>query len=158
MKKLLMILMVLTSLVIVQVPVFAQGTILPKAGDTVTSEGGKEGDIASCDSEITKFNETGNFENVLMDKSELLGCAIKSGRISLPMVPYFIQYFSNYALGLVSILALLFIVIGGFLYTLGGLTEQKDKGKNFIKNALIGMVIAFMAWTIVNVIISAITG
>lgn len=150
MKKLLLMLVAISTFVALQVPVFAQGTILPKAGEA--------NEVLDCNGEIDKFIINDSFENVLLEKSELLGCAITTGRISLPMVPYFIQYFSNYALGLVSILALLFVVIGGFLYTLGGLTEQKDKGKNYIKNALIGMVIAFMAWTIVNVILSAITG
>jgi len=155
MKKLLLVLSILILFTAVNSPAYAQGTILPKASD-------KE----KCDQLIRHFNDTGLFQTTDMQTSQqgafgptdTLGCAIVTGRVSLPMIPYFIQYFSNYALSLVSILALLFIVIGGFLYTLGGMTEQKDKGKNFIKNAIIGMIIAFMAWTIVNVIISAVTG
>ena len=150
MKKLLTVLALIISLTAPAAPLLAQGTILPKAGE--------RNEVVDCDGEIDKYIRDANFDNILIEKDELLGCAITTGRVSLPMIPYFIQYFSNYALGLVSILALLFIVIGGFLYTLGGMTEQKDKGKNFIKNAIIGMIIAFMAWTIVNVIISAVTG
>jgi len=130
--------------------VFAQTTILPQAGTN--------GQTSDCQTEIDKFNRDGNFSNAIMSENEILGCAIMSGRISLAMIPYFIQYFSNFLLGLVSLVALLFVVIGGFLYTLGGLTEEKAKGKTFITNALIGMVIAFLSWTLVNVLISALTG
>lgn len=149
MKKILLLMLGLWSVLALQVTVSAQGTILPKAD---------RGAGADCDQLLNYFSEEGKFLVPNVDRDPTLGCAITTGRVSLPMVPYFIQYFSNYALGLVSILALLFVVIGGLLYTLGGLTEQKDKGKNYIKNALTGMIIAFMAWTIVNVIISAVTG
>lgn len=94
-----------------------------------------------------------------VDMNAVLGCAIRTGRISLDMIPYFLRYFSNYFLGLVSLISLLFTVIGGYLYIASGLSpEQKDKGKSYIKNALIGMAMAFLAWSIVNVIISALTG
>ncbi len=130
--------------------VFAQGTILPKAS--------KDGD---CDVLINAFvvaeasgqKVSGNVTN------EILGCAVVTGRVSLSMVPYFIRYFSNYLLGIISLVALLFIVLGGFFYTMSGLTpDKKDRGKTYIKNAITGMIVAFLAWSVVNVIISAITG
>lgn len=122
----------------------AQNTILPKTAST------------DCYATITEFQKTGKMAEG--KTADVLGCAINTGRVSLTMVPYFIQYFSNYMLGMVSLIALLFVVLGGFLYSLGGLTEQKDKGKAYIRNALIGMVTAFLAWSIVNVILAAITG
>jgi len=112
-----------------------------------------------CDADIKFFNDqVANGTKMSGSIAPILGCAIKTGRISLGMVPYFIQYISNYILGLISIISLLFVTIGGFLYIAGGLTEQKDKGKTYIKNALIGMAIAFLAWSIVSVILAAITG
>ncbi|MCC6643228.1 hypothetical protein IT411_00595 [Candidatus Peregrinibacteria bacterium] len=128
-------------------PVSAQGTILPKAG-------------GDCESLITDFNNsmatTGKPGSGSMDQT--LGCAVVTGRVSLSMVPFFIRYLSNYVLGIISLVALLFVVLGGFFYTAGGLIEHKDKGKKYITNALIGMVVAFLAWSIVNVILAAVTG
>jgi hypothetical protein len=124
---------------------------------TVLPQASKDGD---CTDLLNTFN-TAMDNGQKVDGNAIngmLGCAIVTGRVSLPMVPYFIKYFSNYLLGIVSMIALLFTVIGGFLYTAGGLTEQKDKGKKYIGNALKGMVLAFLAWTIVNVILSAVTG
>lgn len=127
----------------------AQTTILPKAGKD-----------ADCEGLFKLLAENGGQINsaVTDNPDELLGCGIKTGKITLAMVPYFIKYISNYLLGMVGLIALLFTVLGGFLYTAGGLTEQKEKGKTYIKNALIGMGMAFLAWSIVNVILAAITG
>lgn len=150
-KIILSVLALFVGISLFQSLAFAQGTVLPKAGEQI------EG-MQGCEEEINNFNESGNFESTGMSKEEVLGCAVITGRVSLPMAPYFIQYFSNYLLGIVSLVALLFVVIGGFLYIMGGITQQKEKGKTFITNALIGMVIAFLAWSIVNVLISALTG
>lgn len=91
-------------------------------------------------------------------RANVLGCAIKTGRINLAMIPYFITYIVNFMLGLSGIICVLFIVIGGYHYVLGGLTDDKEKGKNTIKHALMGMGLALLAWTIVTVIMRAVTG
>ena len=146
-KKILILLATMQMIIAMTPLAIAQGTILPKA----------DNGFLDCNTKINYFNQSGKF-TIPEDESATLGCAITTGRISLTMVPFFIKYFSNYLLGMVSLVALLFVVIGGFMYSAGGLTGQKDKGKTFITNALTGMVIAFLAWSIVNVILAAITG
>lgn len=90
--------------------------------------------------------------------NELLACGIKTGRISLAMIPYFITYISNFLLGLVGLVCVLFIVIGGYQYVTGGLTEGgKDKGKKTISHALMGMSVAILSWVVVNIVITAVT-
>lgn len=136
---------------------FAQGTILPDL-----REEGTGNVVENCKELIDGFNKSMavNGEEVPIvpeDIPQILGCAIQTGRVSLAMIPYFLQYFSNYFLGIVSLIALLFVVIGGFMYTTGGVSEQKDTGKSYIVNALIGMSVAFLAWTIVNVILAVVT-
>ena len=101
---------------------FAQGTILPKASD-----------VTKCNDLITTFNNSGKMKtsstgaSTDIAVSDTLGCAIVTGKVSVLMLPYFIQYFSNYLLGMVSLIALLFVVIGGFMYSAGELIEKKDK-------------------------------
>ncbi len=125
------------------------GTVIPKLSAST-----------DCTDIINTFNtkEAQNQIGKNLDTGQLIACGMQTGRISLPMIPYFITYFSNYLLGLVSLISLLFIVIGGLYYSFGGMSTAKDKGKTFIKNAIIGMVVAFLAWAIVNVIIAVITG
>lgn len=93
------------------------------------------------------------------ERDNLLGCAIKTGKVSLAMIPYFITYIINFLLSLSGLISVLFIVIGGYQYVYGGLGEgSKDKAKKTITHALMGLAIAILAWSIVNVIINAITG
>lgn len=91
-------------------------------------------------------------------RNEVLGCGIITGRISLFMIPFFVTYIINFLLGLSGLICVLFIVIGGYHYVYGGLIEEKEKGKNTIKHALMGLGLALLAWTIVNVLIRAVTG
>jgi hypothetical protein len=150
MRKIVLLLVSVFALISIQVPVMAQGTILPQASPD-----------NDCEIIISYFNEHSNEKGPRDPKvmNQMLGCAVMTGRVSLAMIPYFIQYFSNFLLGIVSLVALLFVVVGGFMYTLGGMiTEQKEKGKKYVINALTGMVIAFLAWSLVNVLISALTG
>lgn len=90
-------------------------------------------------------------------RENLLGCAIKTGRVTLAMIPYFITYITNFLLAIVGLICVLFIVIGGYSYIYGGLTEQKEKGKKTIYNALLGLSVSVLAWVIVNIIMAAVT-
>jgi len=99
-----------------------------------------------------------NSDQIIDARKNLLGCAIKTGRMNLALVPYFITYIIDFALGLVGLISVLFIVIGGYRYVVGGLGEDKEKGKKTISSALMGMGLALLAWSIVNIILKAITG
>ncbi len=91
-------------------------------------------------------------------RMNLLGCAVKSGRITLAMIPFFITYFSNFLLGMAGLISVLFVVLGGYRYVIGGLTEDKEKGKQTIMHALMGFGLSLLAWAIVNVVMGAVTG
>lgn len=91
------------------------------------------------------------------DQAALLGCAIKTGRVSLQMVPFFITYMANFLLAMSGIVSVLFIVVGGYFYIYGGLTDQKERGKKYLVNALVGLTLAILSWSIVVFIINAIT-
>ena len=149
-----MIGLALCGFVFAMVPeVYAQATILPMKSKTV-----------DCIEMINTFNKTGKMQTSSdglqtdIPVSDTLGCAVQTGRVSLAMLPYFIQYFCNYLLGMVSLISLLFVVIGGVMYTVGEAIEKKGAGVTYIKNALIGMATAFLAWSIVSVILAAVTG
>ena len=87
----------------------------------------------------------------------VLGCAIKTGKIRLYMVPFFITSLIQFLLGIAGLVAVLFMVIGGYRYVVGGLIEDKESGKKTMMHALIGLVVALSAWIIVNFIQVALT-
>lgn len=85
-------------------------------------------------------------------KNDILACAIKTGKIHFWMIPYFIVYFIEFMIGIAGLIAILFIVIGGYQLVISGATDQKDNAKNTIKHALIGLVLTLVAWVVVNVV------
>jgi hypothetical protein len=91
-------------------------------------------------------------------RAEYLACAIKTGKLRLWMLPYFVQYIANFFIGVSGVISMLFVVLGGFWYMTGGITDGKDKGKKTIFYALVGLVITLLAWIIVNVIQVQVTG
>lgn len=59
----------------------------------------------------------------------------------------------NWMLALAGLIAVLFLIIGGFWYiTSAGNEEQAEKGKGTVINAIIGIIIIVLSWVIVNVV------
>jgi len=88
---------------------------------------------------------------------DVLGCAIKTGRIHLWMIPFYIKYFIQFGLSLAGLVAVGAVIIGGYFYLFGSFADDKDKGKRAIIYGIAGFVVAILAWTIVNVVISIAT-
>ena len=62
-------------------------------------------------------------------------------------------------LGIVGSIALLMFIYGGFLWlTSGGGKERIKKGKDILIWAIIGLVIIFLSYTLVEFVITALTG
>lgn len=56
-------------------------------------------------------------------------------------------------LGLAGLIAVLFVIIGGFQYVMSGANEElAEKGKKTLTNAVIGVIIIVLAFVIVRVI------
>ena len=59
----------------------------------------------------------------------------------------------NWMLSITLALSVLFIVIGGFMYmTSAGNEERVEKGKETVTNALVGLVIVILAYTIAKLV------
>jgi hypothetical protein len=91
------------------------------------------------------------------ERNNILGCGIQTGRIHLWMVPYYVVYFIQFIIGISGLIAVLFLVLGGYQYVVSGLGQDKEKGKKTITNALIGLTVVLVAWVVVNVIQFVIT-
>ncbi|MEK7544521.1 MAG: pilin [Patescibacteria group bacterium] len=84
--------------------------------------------------------------------NDVLACALRTGRVKLWMAPFFILSAIEFLSGLAGLLSVGYIVVGGYHYVIGGISEEKDKGTKTIKNALIGFILSMLAYTIVNII------
>ena len=69
-----------------------------------------------------------------------------------------IQYIIRIALYVAGAIAVLFLIIGGYMYlTSAGNEEQAEKGRKTVTNSLIGIVIIILSYVIVNVITNLVT-
>ncbi len=140
--------------------VFAQeaGTLLPetKVVDCSLEVGVLDiGDFKIDDEQVTPREWFASKSNEA--KNDLLACAIKTGKIKFWMIPFYIVYFIEFIIGISGLVAVLFLVVGGFQLIMSGASEGQEKAKNTIKYALIGMVVVLVAWVIVNLVQFAIT-
>lgn len=66
------------------------------------------------------------------------------------------DYYIKVILGIVGILAVAYLIYGGFQYmTAAGNEEQAESGKKTITNAIIGLVVVIFSYVIVTVIVNA---
>jgi hypothetical protein len=82
-------------------------------------------------------------------------CSLKSVRGqqggAATTLPKCVNQIYIWSLGLAVLLAMLMIVVGGYyLMTSGGNAEQATKGKEYITSALVGVVILFCAYLLLN--------
>jgi hypothetical protein len=58
-------------------------------------------------------------------------------------------------LPIAGIIAVLFIIIGGFQYMFAGVNEKlAERGKNTLRNAVIGLIVILLAYVIVTVTVN----
>ncbi len=69
-----------------------------------------------------------------------------------------ITMISNTILLIVGVIAVLFLIIGGFQYiTSAGNPEQVGKAKNTILYAIIGILVTLLAWAVVQFVVDKMT-
>ncbi|MEK7529078.1 MAG: pilin [Patescibacteria group bacterium] len=140
-----LLLSVVLSSLVPMVVLAQQGGILPAV----------PGEVESCPDYMEAFyslSRSDQLDLLKTDQEQVLGCAIKTGRIKLWLVPFFVTRLISFLIAIAGAISMLFIVIGGYNYVLGGLTDDKESGKKTLTYAIIGLVVALSAWIIVNVV------
>ena len=141
------------------------GTVLPEVGENFD-------DIVQCQRLSLAVNKNPDgFDKMIAERkiltvkgldavypNDVLGCAIKTGDIKIWMVPYFIRYILELVIALAGIMAVGGFIYGGYLYLFAGISEEKEQGKNAIKNSIIAMVLILTSWAIVNIVIALVSG
>ena len=85
-----------------------------------------------------------------------LATMIRNGTISLRQIPCFIKYFSQTLISIAGSLSVIFVMIGGYKYTLGA-DEGKDDAKKTITYALVGLAVSLLAWILVDLVLQLAT-
>lgn len=91
--------------------------------------------------------------NIDFKENDILGCSIITGRIRFAYIPRFIVYSLELLTILSGVLSLLFVILGGYYYLINSLAgSDTEKGKSYIKNAIIGLIISLSAWSVINLV------
>ncbi|MBN1494236.1 hypothetical protein JW911_00690 [Candidatus Peregrinibacteria bacterium] len=123
------------------------GTLLPQPKQETMLCKDRLDDLDELADPVKEFKESSS-----QDRNEILACGIQTGRIHFWMVPYYVVYLIQFIIGIAGLIAVLFLVLGGYQYVISGLGQDKEKGKKTITNALIGLVVVLVAWVVVNVV------
>lgn len=91
-------------------------------------------------------------------QNDVLGCAIVTGRIKLAYLGILMFYVLKVLTVFSGIISMVFIMIGGYRYIIGALTESKDEGKKTIIYAIAGLIVSTLAWIIVDIVQTFVTG
>lgn len=89
--------------------------------------------------------------------SDVLGCAIKTGKIHFNYIPFYVKGLIEFLLGLAGLLSVVFIIVGGYKLLFAGLVEGQDEGKKTLKYAIGGLIVSLLAWSIVNIVTLVLT-
>ena len=73
-------------------------------------------------------------------------------------LPVIIGKIINIVLSFMGVVLVLIVIYGGFLYmTAGGESKNTDKGKSYIVNGIIGMIIVLSAYGITTFVVTRLT-
>jgi hypothetical protein len=76
----------------------------------------------------------------------------RSGKFELYDLGTYVQYLVETLIYFAGGISVLFVVIGGYKYMIGGMSDDKEAGKKTIMYALAGLVVVALAWSVVNAI------
>jgi hypothetical protein len=77
------------------------------------------------------------------------------GRPTDNVADLMVDIIQNILLPIAGIVAVLFIIVGGFQYMLAGANEDlAKKGKSTLTNAIIGLIIIILSYVIVTVVVN----
>ena len=84
--------------------------------------------------------------------SKISGATREDGAVSVPFIGQYVNIVYRYMVGIVLIVAIVMVVYGGFRYLTGATSGNVSKGKEIIRDALIGMLLTLGAYVILNTI------
>jgi len=86
-----------------------------------------------------------------------VGEKIQKGTVALNDIPAMIFGLIDLLTKLAGSLAVIMLIIGGFQLMVAGATEAKEGAKKTVTYAIVGIIVTFSAWIIVNVIMVQLT-
>lgn len=103
---------------------------------------------------IAKISLAASAPKSILEGSCVSSKELRTWNLHFDDIPCIIINITNNALALVGYISLVVILIWALMYVFGGVNEEfKSKGKEAIKVAIIGAIISWSSWLIINFLI-----
>ncbi|HEY5713788.1 MAG TPA: pilin [Candidatus Gracilibacteria bacterium] len=83
--------------------------------------------------------------------------AAAKGEVKLEHLPKLLFSYAENSLKWAGGLAIVFVLVGGIQYVLGGLTDNKEQGKKTLTYAIMGVAVIVLSWFIVDFFVQFLT-
>jgi len=91
-------------------------------------------------------------ENGASEATKALSHRIKTGQVGLGDIVIILVKMIDLITKLAGTIAVLFLIYGGYQYMIGGITDDKEGAKKTIQYAVMGLIVTFLAYVIVNLV------
>lgn len=126
-------------------------------GDVVAGEGGQSGSLTTLGEATIKLRSP--ILQIPIPGVNLSDAYLSGGDVIAPYLAQYITGVYAFLISIVGIIAAVVLIHAGFLYmTAGGSADRVGKAREKIRNALIGMALAFGSYTILYAINPALIG
>ena len=83
------------------------------------------------------------------------GCDFITGEFHFYCVPIYVGYLVKFVFGFGAGMCIFNIIRGGYQIVLGGLSGEKESGKNRVTWAINGLIVAILSFAMVDIVVSA---
>ncbi len=90
--------------------------------------------------------------SILPPDGTIEGMSITEGQVHMVHLPALVLYWVQVVLSVAGGFAVVMIMVGGVQYMIGSVSNDKEQGKKTITYAVAGLVVAYFAWWIVELI------
>jgi len=91
-------------------------------------------------------------ENGASEATKALSHRIKTGQVGLGDIVIILVKMIDLITKLAGTIAVLFLIYGGYQYMIGGISDDKEGAKKTIQYAVMGLIVTFLAYVIVNLV------
>ena len=114
--------------------------------------------VYAADMNDTNAGEYSDFQGVIpsekgaSESTKNLSRRIKNGQVKLSDVIVIIVKFIDLVTKFAGTLAVIFLIYGGYQYMIGSISDDKESAKKTIQYAIMGLIVTFLAYVIVNLV------
>ncbi len=114
--------------------------------------------IAYATQENEKSGDYSDFKGIIPSKegaseaTKALSHRIKTGQVKLGDILIIIVKMIDLVTKFAGTIAVLFLIYGGYQYMIGSISDDKESAKKTIQYAVMGLIVTFLAYVIVNLV------